>query len=344
MSPDRTTLTRAEAIRLRKEEEEKRREKHTPKNIARLKPAGAPKAASQPKAKRSALPRNFVPATPSRLRRRYDIAMSAPTSRNNVFNTPKASRAVSFSVPRLQFGPRWFSFLIAVFCLVDLYLMINIDPFIVRHATIQGIQRLNAQEIENALGADNVAGALLNPAQIEYNLLAAFPEISSADVQIDLPATLVVSIKERVPVAAWMQDGQVVWVDALGFAFPPRGQVQSLTTVTANGAPPTPLELDPAQKTGARPFISADLASAITTLSPYLPEGASLVFDPQYGLGWSDPSGWKVYFGHSNGDTLLKLQVYQAILTSLSAQNIQPTLISVEYPGAPFYRVAPLEQ
>jgi len=119
--------------------------------------------------------------------------------------------------------------------------------------------------------------------------------------------------------------------------------VNNLITVTAAGGPPLPAGFDPAQVIGARPFLSTDLANAITTLAPFLPQGASLVFDPQYGLGWSDPSGWKVYFGQSNGDTHLKLQVYQAIITSLGEQNIQPSLISVEYPSAPFYRIEPLE-
>lgn len=342
MSPDRTTLTRAEAIRLRKEEEEKRRDKRTPKNLARLKPVGAPKAAALPKAKHPAQ-RSAVQATPSRLRHRYDIAMSSPYGRSTTFSAPKASRE-PITLPRMRFGPRWFSFLIAIFCVVDMYLMVSIDPFIVRHATVNGLQRLNTQEIENALGANNQPAALLNPAQIEYNLLAAFPEIAAAEVQINLPATLVVSIKERVPVAAWIQDGQTVWVDAQGFAFPPRGDAQNLMTITANGAPPPHADLNPAQTIGARPFLSADLASSITVLTANLPEGANLVFDPQYGLGWNDPNGWKVYFGHTNGDTTLKLQVYQAILTNLSEQDIQPTLISVEYPAAPFYRIEPLEQ
>jgi hypothetical protein len=74
-------------------------------------------------------------------------------------------------------------------------------------------------------------------------------------------------------------------------------------------------------------------------LSPLVPQDATLVFDPAYGLGWSDPRGWRVYFGHSDGDADLKYQVYQAMLDYLTKNNIQPTLISVEYPTAPFYRV-----
>ena len=144
--------------------------------------------------------------------------------------------------------------------------------------------------------------------------------------------------------ALWSQDGQSVWVDAEGFAFAPRGDAQNLISVIATGAPPTPAGIDPAQTIGAHRLLSIELVSAITALSPSIPEGASLVFDPQYGLGWNDPKGWKVYFGQSYGDTPLKLQVYQGILTYLGEQNLQPTMISVEYPDAPFYRLKPLEQ
>jgi len=216
MSPDRTTLTRAEAIRLRKEDEHKRREKRAPKNISKPRPVAAAKAAPKAAARSKtthAVARNFTPATtPSNLRRRYDIALSTPHARATAFSAPKTAPRAAISLPRIQFGARWFSFLIAIFCVVDLYLMLNIDPFIVRQATIIGNQRLTAQEIEHVLGAANQPAALLNPAQIEYNLLAAFPEVASAQVQIDLPGSLTVSIKERVPVAAWMQTGQTVWL------------------------------------------------------------------------------------------------------------------------------------
>lgn len=345
MSPDRTTLTRADAIRLRKENNQEKRENRPSKSVARPKPVPTPKATRV--APRSLSRVSTSREAPARSQRRYDIAMSAPHSRNNSYRTrgetAKTSR-IAISLPRLQFGPRWFSFLIAVFCLVDLYLMLNMDPFIVRQATVQGIQRLNVQEIENAMGANNQASSVINPAQLEYNLLASFPEIASARVQINLPASLVVTIKERAPVAIWSQDGQSVWIDAEGFAFAPRGDAQNLISVIATGAPPTPAGIDPAQTIGAHRLLSRELASAITALSPSIPEGGSLVFDPQYGLGWNDPKGWKVYFGQSYGDTPLKLQVYQGILTYLGEQNLQPTMISVEYPDAPFYRLNPLEQ
>ncbi len=115
--------------------------------------------------------------------------------------------------------------------------------------------------------------------------------------------------------------------------------LEGLVTVSANGAPPAPLTVDPTQVIGARPFLGHDLAAAIAILSPNLPEGAALIYDPKYGLGWTDPRGWQVYFGHSDGDMNIKFQVYQSMVDYLTQRNVQPTLISVEYPDAPFYRV-----
>jgi hypothetical protein len=351
MSPDRTTITRAEAIRRRKEEEQKRREKMAPKPFSRpkpapkpaptpvvkpkLKPISAPKPAAKPKVEQ-AMPRTLSPATTSRLRNRYDIAMSTPYGRAETYNQPKAP---AISMPKIGIGPRLLSFLLTALCATGLYYMYSQDPFIVRGASITGNSRVNVQQIGSVLGIANQPAVLLNPAQIEYNILATFPDIATASVEVDLPASVVVTVSERQPVIAWLQDGQTTWVDAQGYAFAPRGDVSGLVIVTAAGAPPTPGNLDLHQTIGARPFLTSDLSKAIATLSPLVPQGSALIFDPGYGLGWSDPRGWKVYFGHSNGDVVLKYQVYQSMLDYLAKHNIQPVLISVEYPNAPYYRV-----
>ncbi len=346
MSPDHTTITRAEAVRLRREDEQKRRDKLTQKNMSKPKPVAAPKPATAHKPAARLQTERKPPAqslplvSTSRLQRRYDIGMSTPYGRTGNFNSPKVKNpASSFSMPHIEFGPRWVSLLISVFCAASLYMLFNMSLFIVSNVDIVGNNRVDVNEIVNNLGAMGQPTVLLNPTQIEYNILASFPDISNVQVAVNLPASITVTIIEREPITAWVKDGQVVWVDAQGFAFPPRGSIEGLTTVTANGDPPTPAELDVTQKIGARPFLTTDLSSAIVTLSPYVPQGAALVFDPKYGLGWSDPRGWKVYFGHSNGDTAMKLKVYQSMLDFLSAKSVQPSLISVEFPGAPFYRV-----
>jgi hypothetical protein len=73
-------------------------------------------------------------------------------------------------------------------------------------------------------------------------------------------------------------------------------------------------------------------------LAKDIPAGMPMTYDPVYGMGWQDPRGWNVYFGQDAKDISMKKNVYQAIVDTLLLQGVQPTLISVEYLNAPFYK------
>ncbi|GAB4501370.1 MAG: hypothetical protein Fur0035_09120 [Anaerolineales bacterium] len=334
MSRDRITLTRAEALRRRREEEQNRRENRAPRRVSTPRPVAAPGSSSRARSGNSS-PLKLVPASTSRLRRQYNsAAFSRP------YSAPRPGILLpEIQLPRLSYGPRWISFFLLAACLGVLYSLLNLDPFIVRGVTISGNQRISSAEIEGVLGVINQPALLLNPAQVEYNVLATFPEISGVQIQINPPAEVMLSVQERVPVIAWSQDGQTVWVDAAGYAFPPRGESAGLFTVSAAGAPPTPANFDPLQSIGARAFLPGELAQAVAAMTPALPEGAALIYDPRYGLGWYDARGWQVYFGHAYGNMALKLGVYQSMVEYLARNQIEPALISVEYPSAPYYRL-----
>lgn len=330
MSRDRLTMTRAEAIRIRHEEEQKRRESLVKKTLAtpKLIPV-KPKAAQNTRTK----PLPVKPAITNRYNRRFDIAMSAPMGR-----TAPVKKSQPLTMPKLAFGPRWVSAVLMIVCVLGLYVITTDSYFVVSSANILGNNRVSAEEISSAMGAMGKPAALLSPTEIEYNILTAFPDIATAHIEINLPADVIVTVTERQPVAAWQQDGQTVWVDAQGYAFPPRGLVEGLVTISAVGAPVTPIFPEMGQRLEAHPFLSAEMAAALLTLSPRVPQGSTLVYDPRYGLGWADPRGWQVYFGHTHGDVNTKTQIYQNMVDYLSKQGITPKLISVEYPDAPFYR------
>ena len=335
MSQDRTTITRAEAIRRRKEEEQRKRDSLTLKKVSQ--PKSAPAVQATQTARRAESTRAATPVSASRWQRRYDIAMSSP---NGQTRSTRPAKTSGFQIPTLSLhpGPRLISFVIAAACLSAMLLMANFDNFLVHDAEISGNQRITSEEINNALGIAGQPAAFLEPAQIQSNILAAFPDISDAQISINFPNSVVISVTERTPVAAWQQNGQTLWIDAAGYSFQPRGDVTGLPIVTANGAPPTPTA-DPDKPANLQAFMAVDLSEAIGNLSTQLPEGATLIFDPQYGLGWSDPKGWKVYFGYSVNDANQKVKVYEAMLAYLSAKNIQPKMIDVEYPSAPYYRM-----
>jgi hypothetical protein len=330
MSRDPVTITRAEAIRRRREEEQKRRDGGTRKRSTTPKPA-----ATRAKTERPTL--SHTPASTGRLRRRYDIATSSPYGRAS--SRMPGLEIPAITIPPLSYGPRWISFFLLLACLGLIYGMYTSEVYLINKVTVIGNQRIQADELEMALGIWNEPAFTVNPAQIEYNLLASYPELISAQVQVSLPAEIIIQVRERIPVLVWQQAGQVTWVDAQGYAFPPRGVADGLVVVQAAGTPFLPANFDMSQTLGARAFMTPELATAIAALSPTMPEGASLVYDPEYGLGWQDPLGWQVYFGHSGTEMPVKLNVYLSMVDYLMKRDIQPALISVEYPSAPFYRM-----
>jgi hypothetical protein len=87
------------------------------------------------------------------------------------------------------------------------------------------------------------------------------------------------------------------------------------------------------------PFISSELVEAVRALAPHVPVGASVIYDARHGLGWTDNRGWQAFFGEKARDMTLRLRVYDSMVQLVSSKGIHPTFISVEYPGAPYYRM-----
>jgi len=276
-------------------------------------------------------PRPVARRTPSRVtmhphRNGYDIA----------FTLGRASvRAPAINLPQL--GPRWFSAALTSLLVFLLFIMWTASPFTVTRAEVRGNQRLGTLEINAMLGMIGKPVFKAAPAQIEANLHTAYSDLESIKVHVGFPNRITVIVVERIPVLAWYQNGVVTWIDVSGVAFMPRGEVPGLVLVAANGSP-TRVPLDPTLPLYEQKFIAPEKVLALTVLARDVPTGMPMIFDPQYGMGWQDPLGWTVYFGQDSRDIPMKKVVYQAIVDSLTEKGVQPSLISVEYLNAPFYK------
>ncbi len=189
----------------------------------------------------------------------------------------------------------------------------------------------------------------------------AFPEFSSADVQIQFPNKTNITVTERVPVLVWMRESESVLVDIQGVPFPNRGAVSpgELPVVQATGKPAytvpaeteeTTLQEKTIQKiTGLidptlslegqfEPIISPSMVQSVLILAKQSPDGAKLIYDPVHGFGWTDRRGWNVYLGSAD-EMETKIQIYRAIMEDLKKNEKQPTLISVEFAYAPYFRI-----
>jgi hypothetical protein len=260
-------------------------------------------------------------------RKGYDFAFSFGRT---------AVHAPGISMPEL--GTRWVSAGLTVLLGLMLYALSSAGMFKVSAAEVTGNQRMTAEDVTSMLGVLGQPIYKTIPAEIEQDLRTAFSDLSSVKVEVGLPNRVRVTVVERTPVLAWYQgEDKITWIDQNGVAFTPRGDVPGLVLIAANGDPPK-LPEDPEKSIYDQAFLTPAMVEAILSISPEIPEGSPMIFDPKYGLGWQDPRGWSVYFGRDTQNISIKKDIYQAILDTISKQGIQPTLVSVAYLDAPFYK------
>ena len=94
------------------------------------------------------------------------------------------------------------------------------------------------------------------------------------------------------------------------------------------------------QQTYSEQLLPPKMVAGIIYLSDYLPEGAGLMYDEKYGVGWEDPEfGWQVFFGKNLDQMSVRMALYQAITADFIERNRIPVLISIEQVEAPYYRM-----
>lgn len=319
---ERRELTRAEMVRMRRRQRVQRRVMQSAELVGRpLPPITSREAASH-----IALKRTAIPST----RRRFQASISMPGVQVHM---------PAITMPHVTVSWRWASLLLTLLLGATLYLAWTEPLFRVVAANVSGNQRISADEINAVLNAAGQPIFTLIPSDLETRLRLNYPELVSAKVSVTLPNIVSVSIVERQPAILWQQNNGYTWIDNSGVAFRPRGLAQNLIPVAAldTPTPGLPSTHDPLSPV---PYISADLVKAIKTFAPNVPAGSTLIYDPHYGLGWSDSRGWQVFFGSNAQDMSLKLQVYQALVNSLTQRGIYPAFISIQYANAPYYRMS----
>ena len=282
----------------------------------------------------------------SSVRRRYDISLG---SQGAEVRLP--------SVPYVRPKGRWLSSTLTIALLALLFMMWNYSAFLVQTIEIQGLQRLDAREINLVLGIQNASIFSLDPAQLAYELGRAFPEFNEVTVEVGLPNRVTIVVEERLPMLGWVNSLGMVLVDKDGISFPARGLVnatdladQNFPVVEAPDLIMRPPDPEDAEEISANegfalnPYVNKELlkphqVEALVDMSQYVPTNAVIVFDPGHGMGWRDPAGWVVYFGLDGSDMLAKLQTYQTIVQDLQSRNVSPEFISVEFLHAPYYRM-----
>ena len=325
---EKNNISRAEQVRLRREKTSSTRVERARRESTRTPPVSS-------RRQEITQPRRRVDQTgPSRsvrsARRRFQNAL-LPVA-------PDAEmRGISISRPNL--GRRLPSFILVALLASAVYFAFSTPQLRVAEAQVSGNQMLTPEEINSTLKVTGQPTFLLMPSELEKRIRLAFPELTAAYVNVELPNTVSVQVVERTPVVRWEQGDGYTWVADDGVAFRPHGDMPGLITVVALSAPPIEGIVSPDPLTPA-PFISPDMVQSLKGLAGHVPPGAPILYDANFGFGWDDPRGWRVVFGTTGRDVELKMRVYESMVASLTQRGIQPALVNVTYPTAPYYRLS----
>ncbi len=269
--------------------------------------------------------------------RRYEASALAPTS-----DALRPVTPVSVSIPAIHFEWRAASAMLVIVLSVVLYLLFTLPNFRVSMPKISGNQYLATETLNETLALSGKTIFTLVPEKLERDLLIAHPGLADVEVTLSLPNVANVTVKERQPALIWQQDGKVAWIDAEGIAFRATSQLDGLITVNALGSPPAPVVDTSAQRELAPPpYIAPETVLALQSLVTHVPPGTPIIYDPESGLGWTDPHGWTVQVGSITEDIGLKLRLYENIVAYFEQNNIQAVLVNLEHPHAPYYRMEP---
>jgi hypothetical protein len=270
----------------------------------------------------------------ARERRKYNVALDS------------AGAEVKLpAIPIVSIGWRMLSGLMTIGLLFALYWLWTAPMFTVEDITLNGFNRVDQGDL---LARANIIGKpvfTLDPQELQASLAENIGALEEITVTVDFPAEVVFEAVECRPVIIWEQAGVTSWwVDINGVRFAPLGSSEGLVYIEAKAPPPQQYSAkttDPADdQQDSDQLLSAQMVEGVLFLADYLPEGSTLMFDEEHGVGWEDPeTGWLVYFGKELDQMPVRIALYQAIVDDLGERNRVPVLISIEQVKAPYYRM-----
>ncbi|MDO9545744.1 MAG: FtsQ-type POTRA domain-containing protein [Pelolinea sp.] len=259
-----------------------------------------------------------------------------------------------------RIGWRLLSFLIICACSIALLTAWRSPQYEVSSVQIKGLSRLSEDEVLDTLNIYGKHIFALEKSSVIEPLIREFPELRDIRVEFSLPATVFLNVKERQPMIAWQTTDLQIWIDSEGYLIPARGETEQMLTIQANAMPAYRILVyedienienvirDKPQikdESGDQTFFSypkqidGNLLTAILQLNAWMPGESVLLYQEKRGIGWKDVRGWDVFIGSKLENINDKMVMYETIVRELEKQGIQPSMVSVEFLHAPYYRL-----
>lgn len=235
------------------------------------------------------------------------------------------------ALPRLSLGWRQASLVMVILLGGMLVRLLTDTSMYIDGVNLGGAALVPGQEIYARSGIAGQHIFWVDPAEVQRNI-AAVPGIASVQVSVEWPNTVTILVVERIPVVTWIENEERFWVDADGQKFKARADLPGLLPITVDDAASRP-----GLHASEEEVVPAQAIAGALQLRELRPNIELLHYDALRGLSYADGRGWRGYFGVGT-DMPQKLAVYERLVEDLLAQGIQPRMISVESPRAPYYQ------
>lgn len=262
--------------------------------------------------------------------------------------------------PLFKPGWRLLSFVVTALFSVAILSAWKMPEFQVRDIEVTGLSRIDPQNVRVLMDVIGKQIFLIKPDELEQSIAKAYPELMNIKVQVNVPAGVRISAIERQPYAAWKIGEHTLWIDTEGLLIPARGSAEVSVSIEADSLPPLAQQIRIVKYTldkavynkpsikpvvlslayfSAQKYIDDDFLKAILTLTIWLPDEKTFLYENVRGLGWNDSRGWKVFVGTDLRDLNQKMVLYESIVKELEKEKSIPVMVSVEYVTAPYYRM-----
>lgn len=265
---------------------------------------------------------------------RPDEPVSLQTRKNyNAFEGSASLLRTSKNRGRML-DARWVSGFLALVLSAMLGAYSFMPIFRVEQPVISGMDSINSDEIGYYTGARGKPVFMLDPQAMEKTLMKRYSDIRSAEVTIELPATLDIHLTERIPTVEWDFGGSQFWIDEDGKVLNESHSQATTIHVVANSFPGAKNAAD-----REIPYaFSRDTFQSMLTIGRLVPQNKTLYYTYENGYGWDTDQGWRLFYGKTDTDIEEKQRMAESITKYLLENDIQPAILSLEFKDAPYYR------
>lgn len=263
---------------------------------------------------------------------------------------------------KIRLSWRFFSAILTLVFSACLLAAWRLAEFKVNLVEITGVERISAEEVNAVFNVSEQPIFMVIPEDITGKISHSFPELKNITTTASIPDKITINVTERIPILSWNLGNAMLWVDGEGIIIPARGKFNGLFSIESSSFPvfsyPKPEnesdpEMDKYQEKHDywknprfsmtwfeyHRHIDPGLLNAIIRLKSQIPSQSTFIYDPHRGLGWNDTHGWKIFVGLDLENINEKMLAYERIVSELTSQGIHPSLVSVEYLHAPYYRM-----